>query len=283
MNDPLALEAAERLARRMLRESERGVSERAARLFQLCLTRPPTQQEVARLSSLYEETKQKLEQDREAASALLNVNRIVYHSDRTVTVLPDSRNEAVEWRYEVKEPPDAWTGADFDDSSWQRGNGLFGLIKSKRRTPRPDEDEDESDYRRLEPRTVWNSEKIWMRREFVVDGPGFEGFRVWARFRGSFQLWINGIQAANSGDEVSGPVEMKISAEAEKAIRPGRNIVSVLAQRTVEGDGDQYVDVSLTALRPPAYEPAQAGDAERAAWVTVAHVLLNLDETFTKR
>lgn len=180
--------------------------------------------------------------------------------------------------------------ADFDDSSWKSGDSMFGFLKpKKKKEPKPDENDEEEEVdpaaedRRPKPRTVWDSEKVWLRREFQVEGPGFEGFHVAARFRGSFEVWINGVPATNSGDEPSGPIDLKISAEAEKAIRPGRNVIAVAAQRTVEADGDQYIDVSLTALRPPKYEASTGNDADRAAWVMVSHVLLNLDETLTKR
>ncbi len=48
-------------------------------------------------------------------------------------------------------------------------------------------------------------------------------------------------------------------------------------------DRGQHFDVSLTALRPPDLEAQKGDEAERAAWVVVANVILNLDETLTKR
>ena len=64
---------------------------------------------------------------------------------------------------------------------------------------------------------------------------------------------------------------------------PGTNVIAVAARRTIKGDGDQYFDAGLKAVRKPDLGPEQSDDAERAAWVMVAHVLLNLDETLTKR
>jgi len=91
------------------------------------------------------------------------------------------------------------------------------------------------------------------------------------------------VLAAGSGEESSGPVDLKISPEAAAAIRLGQNVMAVAARRTIAGDGDQYVDIALTALRPPDLGAPRPDDAERAAFVMVAHVLLNLDETLTKR
>ncbi|MCW5981376.1 MAG: PSD1 domain-containing protein [Bryobacteraceae bacterium] len=288
LNDPVALEAARHLAARALDGPDSDVPDRIRRAFQLALVRPPAEEEVARLAALYEEARRKLEADPEAARDLLNVDRIVYATDRATTLIPDSREQPVEWRYRVEEPPENWFHPRFKDSSWKKGQSMFGHIKpKKKREKKPgeerEEEEDDSGYAKPEASTLWVSEKIWLRRQFTVDGPGFEGFRVAARFRGSFEVWINGVPAITSGDAESGPVDLKISAAAERTIRPGKNLIAVASTRTIEGDGDQFIDVSLTALRPPDYERSRADDAERAAWVTVAHVLLNLDETLAKR
>ena len=76
------------------------------------------------------------------------------------------------------------------------------------------------------------------------------------------------MEAANSGDEFSGPLDVKVFQDAGKTIHPGRNTIVVAAQRTIEGDGDQYIDVGLTALRPPEYEATRADDrtARRGWW-----------------
>ena len=286
LNDPLALEAAQHLAERVLRESEGDFAHRAARAFELCLARPPTVEETARLRKLHQEALENLERNEPAMRELLNVGRIIYPDDRAATIVPGSRQQPVEWRYLLKEPPSGWQRANFDDASWRRGGGMFGHLKprKKKRTQEEDEaDEEDSEYGKPVVRTRWGSKSIWLRREFEVPGPGFEDFRIWARFRGSFEVWINGVPVATSGDEDAGPVDLKISPEAAKAIQVGRNIIAVEARRTVEADGDQFIDVSLTAARAPQYAVSRHDDRERAAWVVVAHVLLNLDETLTKR
>jgi hypothetical protein len=284
LNDPLALEAAQHLAARVLREAGADFDARAARAFQLCLTRPPNEHEIERLRLLHEETKRKLKDNPQATAKLLNVGRIIYPGDRTATILPASRTRTMEWRYQFAEPPANWTKPDFDDSNWKRAAGVFGYIEPPKKPEKKEEDDEELErYKKPEPRTPWNSEKIWLRRKFEVDGPGYEDFRLRVEFRGAFKVWINGIEAASSGDEISGPVDVKVSREAEKTIRPGRSSIAIAAQRTIEGKGDQYIDASLTALRPPEYEASRPDDAERAAWVMLAQVLLNLDETLTKR
>lgn len=282
LNDPLALEAASRLAARVLAEREASLEASIERAFRLVLVRPPEAAEVARLRRLYEEARAKLKRDPAAARKLLEPDRVVYASDRLAVLVPEARSEPVEWRYSLVEPAPAWTRADFDDTSWPAGAAMFGHIRPKKKQP-SDDGAEELEYKLPEARTKWDGERLWLRRHFQVEGPGFEDFRIRVEFRGSFEVWINGVHAADSGEESSGPVDLKISAEAAAAIRPGKNVIAVAARRTIAGDGDQYIDVALTALRPPDLGAPQPEDAERAALVVVAHVLLSLDETLTKR
>jgi hypothetical protein len=282
LNDPLALEAASRLAARVLGEGEASLESRIERAYRLALVRPPEAAEVARLRRLYEEAKAKLERDPAAARKLLEPDRIIYSGDRLTALISGADSQPAPWRYSLAEPGPEWTQPAFDDATWPTGAALFGHIRPKKKEP-SDDGAEELEYKLPEVRTKWDSEKIWLRRRFAVPGPGFEDFRIRAEFRGSFEVWINGVHAADSGEESSGPVELKISAEAAAAIRPGENVVAVAARRTIAGDGDQYIDVALTALRPPELGAPRPDDAERAAFVVVAHVLLNLDETLTKR
>jgi hypothetical protein len=55
MNDPVYVEASQALGRRMASEGGAGVAEKAAYGFRLCVARPPTEAEAARLAALYEE------------------------------------------------------------------------------------------------------------------------------------------------------------------------------------------------------------------------------------
>ncbi|MEZ0268266.1 MAG: DUF1553 domain-containing protein, partial [Phycisphaerae bacterium] len=55
LNDPCYVEAAQGLARRVLREGGAGLEERVTFAFRAVLTRPPSQAELARLKVLYEQ------------------------------------------------------------------------------------------------------------------------------------------------------------------------------------------------------------------------------------
>jgi hypothetical protein len=285
LNDPLALEAAQHLAQRVLRETGRSFAERIRYAFRLCLMRPPEEAEVSRLRNLYNKAKRNLKRDRQAGRELLHVDRIIYRSDREETLIATSKQKPGLWRYRLKQPPEGWRGLDFEDDSWKQAPAIFGHIpkrKKKEKKEKEEDDEDDEKYK-LEITTRWDTERIWLRRTFEVPESGMEDLRVEVNFRGGFDLYLNGILAAQSGEDDSGEKEIELYPPARKAVRAGRNVLAVLARRDREGAGRQYIDVGLTAARPPAFETRRSGDAERAAWVVLSHVLLNLDELLTKR
>jgi hypothetical protein len=70
LNDPVYVEAAQALARRMLSRGGTCTAERAAYGFRLCLARPPRDDEVKRLVDLFEKTRRQFRTARDAATAL---------------------------------------------------------------------------------------------------------------------------------------------------------------------------------------------------------------------
>jgi hypothetical protein len=60
LNDPAFVEAAQALARRMVKEGGATVEERVRHGFRLALTRPPSAEEVRRLAGLYENARGQL-------------------------------------------------------------------------------------------------------------------------------------------------------------------------------------------------------------------------------
>jgi hypothetical protein len=70
LNDPVYVEAAQALARRMLSQGGSCNADRAAYGFRLCLARPPRDDEVKRLVVLFEKTRAQFRTARDAAAAL---------------------------------------------------------------------------------------------------------------------------------------------------------------------------------------------------------------------
>jgi hypothetical protein len=277
LNDPIALEAAQKLAARAREHSGGDVDQTVERAYQLTLARPPSDAEVARLRKLYEQAREDLLSDPISARQLIHVERLNYEGDRRKTLLPTSREGAQMWRSTTEEPPAGWQEPGFDASSWTESPGFFGKM------PKETKKEDEGGEDRRQIRTNWDSERIWLRREFQLDGAPLERAQALVEYRGSFELWINGVLAVTSDDDVTGRKQMDISEQALESLHAGKNVIAIAARRTIKGDGDQYIDSGLEGVRKPDLGPERSDDPERAAWVMVAHVLLNLDETLTKR
>jgi mono/diheme cytochrome c family protein len=70
LNDPVYVEAAQGLARKIAAEGGAGARERAAYGFRRCLARPPREAEIARLVALYEEARARYLQDPAKAKAM---------------------------------------------------------------------------------------------------------------------------------------------------------------------------------------------------------------------
>jgi mono/diheme cytochrome c family protein len=70
LNDPVYVEAAQALARRIVKEGGATVEARAAHGFRLCLTRPPQPAELERLVSLCQQARQRFAADPKAAAAM---------------------------------------------------------------------------------------------------------------------------------------------------------------------------------------------------------------------
>jgi hypothetical protein len=298
LNDPISLEAAQRLAARALEQSAGGADAIIERAYLLTLTRPPSEAETDRLRKLFDDARRGLAGDSLSARRLVHMDRLIYRNDRRKTVLPTSREAAQIWRSTTAVPPEGWQQPDFDASSWSESPGLFGYLAPPKKKDGEESEQDRREDRR-KIRSTWDSERIWLRREFLLDNAPLESMQVSIEYRGSFEIWINGVLAATSGEETSGAQDLEVSSEALKSLRPGPNVVAVAARRlpregpakpaaATGGDAkeenvDQYIDAGLRVFRKPELGPERSDDAERAAWVMVAHVLLNLDETLTKR
>ncbi len=70
LNDPMVVEAAQALARRIAESDAADPAERAAYAFRRVLARPPTEHEVRRLVDLFDSERQHYAQDHEAAEAM---------------------------------------------------------------------------------------------------------------------------------------------------------------------------------------------------------------------
>ena len=274
LNDPTLMEAAQRLA---TSAGDAGAPEEKAKsLFERVLVRPPSEDETGRLVDLYEGARAELERDRQRAKELLHYDQVLYTEDRTVDLIADARQGGVKWRYTTTDPGEGWERPDFDDSGWAEAPGAFGRMFRG-------ENDDEDPNKEFQIETNWEADHLWLRREFDVDDEGLSEFSVNVRAFAHFEAFLNGEPAADSVRETNLHTDYAVYPAAEKAARPGKNVLAVHAFRSRPPESGQHVDVGLTALRPPDLGGPNPRAADEAAWVVVANVLLNLDETLTKR
>lgn len=273
LNDPTLMEAAQRLA---LGVDEETAERKARRMFQAALVRPPTDAEVERLLGLHAASKAELLNDQRSALELLHYDRVLYTEDRTDTLVADVGDGGAEWRYITDEPAVDWATPRFKDKKWEKGQGAFGRMFR-------DEKDDKDPNEELEIATGWQSDDLWLRTEFDVEEEALDGFQIYVRAFAHFNAYLNGVPAADSVQETGSYADYNVHPAAAASVRPGRNVLAVHVFRSRPADRGQHFDISLTALRPPDLEADNGDEAERAAWVVVANVILNLDETLTKR
>lgn len=276
LNDPTLMEAAQHLAVRTVTGTRNDPERRLDRLFQLVLSRPPSPAETGRLLALQTEAASELRQESANASKLAHYDRVMYKANRRTPLVGDSRGESPDWRYTAEDPGDGWAMPGFDATGWRRGKGAFGTTKRPNVSDAPDP------YG-TSLQTDWNSTDLWTRVEFDLADPSMQEVRLEGRFSGAFEAFVNGVPAAKeiNGSGTFAPFELTTRAKA--ALRPGKNLLAVHAVHTGLSDGLRFLDIGLTALRPPNFPDSRPEDADEAAWVVVANVVLNLDEALTIR
>jgi tetratricopeptide (TPR) repeat protein len=158
------------------------------------------------------------------------------------TVVPTSKGEGQKWRYTTQQPAEGWQKADFDDKQWQQGVGVFG---GRGQLP--------------SVRTEWNTADIWLRREFTLPEGKWEDLLLLLAHDDDAEVYVNGVLALKVSGYVTDYVAMPLSAEARKALKPGKNLFAVHCHQTV---GAQYIDVGIVALK---------GNAARLALARIAY------------
>jgi beta-galactosidase/beta-glucuronidase len=143
------------------------------------------------------------------------------------TLLATADEEPQEWRFTKEKPADGWQAEGFDDSQWRTGRGGFGT----RETPN------------TRVNTDWNSDEIWLRRDFEVAGGLPEGRLLLKIFHDEdASVFLNGKEIAKLGGYVGSYLLIDLDAEAAGALRKGRNTLAVQCRQT---DGGQYIDAGL--------------------------------------
>jgi hypothetical protein len=149
---------------------------------------------------------------------------------QAVEVVPTSQKEGLAWRYTLQKPAEGWFKADFDDTTWKEGVGGFGT----KGTPG------------AVVRTVWKTDDIWLRREFVLPKGPFTDLHLSLHHDEDAEVYLNGVLATKVPGFTTDYEEVRISPKARAALRPGKNVIAIHCKQT---KGGQYIDAGLVDLK----------------------------------
>lgn len=159
--------------------------------------------------------------------------RLWQPAPKLATLVADARREPAEWRFTTTKPADGWEKAGFDDASWQAGPGGFGTAG----TPG------------AAIGTKWDTPEIWLRRtvELPADAADLHNPHLTIHHDEDAVVYLNGVPAARLSGYTTDYIEVSISPDARKALKPGQNVIAVHCKQT---GGGQYIDVGLADLVP---------------------------------
>jgi len=170
----------------------------------------------------YDRAMIKMDADRAAAA-----NRRLYLPPPIIKVIvPTSQTEPQNWRYTTNKPADGWQQTDFNDSSWQKGQGGFGT----KGTPGS------------VVRTEWSSSDIWLRRSFEISDKKFSQPQLLIHHDEDTEVYINGQLIAKLEGYTTGYSYAALDGKAVAALRPGSNCLAVHCRQT---QGGQYIDLGI--------------------------------------
>ncbi len=142
-------------------------------------------------------------------------------------IIPVAKDGKTEWKYTTDSPASTWMNSDFDDSSWQTGQGSFtnsGTYKG----------------------TTWNTSDIWLRKSFTLEGYTeqiVDSLFLMVCHDYDCQIYINGVLAVDNGGYVSGYKNFAISDDAKNALSfDGNNLIAV---HCYNDGAPQTIDVGL--------------------------------------
>jgi len=136
------------------------------------------------------------------------------------------------WWYTTRDPGDNWEKTDTEcGEGWKSGKGGFG----RKGTPGG----------RIG--TEWRTPDIWLRGEYVLKNPrDLAKLSLEVCHDEDFEVYINGVLAANARGHIKDYRLFPISPEARRAFKEGTNTIAVHCHQTT---GGQYIDVGFTTER----------------------------------
>ncbi|HVM49548.1 MAG TPA: glycoside hydrolase family 2 TIM barrel-domain containing protein [Candidatus Acidoferrum sp.] len=157
-------------------------------------------------------------------------NRGESREHRFRVIVSDALYGRPSWRYTTEKPDAAWFRPGFNASGWKEGAAGFGTDQTPGALVH----------------TVWNSDDIYLRREFVLNHEDLSKARLQLHHDEDVEIYLNGVLAGTAAGFVTEYYEMDISPEAAATLKSGVNLLAVHCHQTT---GGQYIDVGIVA--PP--------------------------------
>jgi hypothetical protein len=138
------------------------------------------------------------------------------------TLLADSDFEPYNCRFTEAKPDAGWIHAEYDDSKWQTGQGMFGT-------------------KDMGSKTVWSSRQIWIRRIFDLQSINVNELLLRTKYDDNVEIYLNGEKIFEAGC-CSANKEVLLTKEIVQKLRKGKNVLAIYCENT---GGQGYIDAGL--------------------------------------
>ncbi len=148
-----------------------------------------------------------------------------------IPIAPMTDVERWEAAYTHLQPKEGWQNLEFDDRKWKQGKSAFGSRDMKR------------------VHTEWSGDDtdIYIRRVFEFeDADAAEDIYLIYSHDDIFELYLNGKKLVATDLVWKNNVSLKLSDEAKKSLRKGKNIIAAHCHNTT---GGSYVDFGLYRVK----------------------------------
>jgi len=139
----------------------------------------------------------------------------------------EKMSESEDWtaRYVNEMPPKKWIERNFNDKNWKTGKAAFGKRENQNIN------------------TGWESENIWVRREFTLDND-LSGKKIFLEYShdDDVEIYINGIEVVRISDKCQDNATQELSEEVVSSLQKGKNIIAAHCRNK---GGDAFLDFGL--------------------------------------
>jgi hypothetical protein len=139
------------------------------------------------------------------------------------TILPASDEKPYQCKYTETAPANGWTGLQFDDTDWQKGEAPFADNKA-------------------EAKTLWTSKTIWMRRIFTLDNTNIDQLFLKLYHDDNVEVYLNGEKIFSNVGWTSDFELIPLKDEVKAKLKKGNNILAIHCANTA---GAGWLDAGL--------------------------------------